>query len=215
MITLMTYAGPGEETSPVGRTGGLPLNSGDFSWPTCATCKGPMQFLAQLPLDDLGRYADRGEVGGRGMLAVFMCQNDPGMCEEWDPTAGGNAAYVFPAEELPSPVSAPEGGETKLGEVSVFGYERVDSDDYYEASTGWAKRTGRPQREALGQLGGEPSWLQGEETPDCPSCGRLMDLAMQLEEGRHHETSANFGGGGCGYAFVCEDCAKAAFLWQS
>ncbi|MDX6328614.1 MAG: hypothetical protein QOI83_997, partial [Streptomycetaceae bacterium] len=44
-----------------------------------------MQFLAQLPLDD-----------GRGVLAVFVCQNDPGMCEDWDPVAGGNRALVFP-----------------------------------------------------------------------------------------------------------------------
>jgi hypothetical protein len=47
-----------------------------------------MQFLAQVMLGDLGQE------GRQGVLSVFICQNDPGLCEEWDPAAGGNQALV-------------------------------------------------------------------------------------------------------------------------
>ena len=45
-----------------------------------------MQFVAQVMLGDLGPD------DWRGVLSVFMCQNDPGMCDEGDPAAGGNQA---------------------------------------------------------------------------------------------------------------------------
>ena len=68
-----------------------------------------------------------------------------------------------------------------------------------------------------GQIGGEPSWVQNEETPDCDACGKPMQLAAQLEEGPDHRTAMNFGSGsGCGYVFRC-GCSQPALgklLWQ-
>jgi hypothetical protein len=29
-----------------------------------------------------------------------MCQNDPGLCDEWDATAGGNRAFTFGADAV-------------------------------------------------------------------------------------------------------------------
>jgi hypothetical protein len=34
-----------------------------------------MQFLAQVSLADI-------EPGHAGLLSIFMCQNDPGLCDE-------------------------------------------------------------------------------------------------------------------------------------
>ncbi|WP_327174242.1 hypothetical protein OG599_02400 [Streptomyces sp. NBC_01335] len=67
----------------------------------------------------------------------------------------------------------------------------------------------------LGRLGGEPDWIQGDESPDCPVCATRMMFTAELAEGYDFATSANFGGGGRGYVFHCPPCGEAAFLWQS
>ena len=55
-----------------------------------------MQFLAQVRVDDV-------EPDAAGLLSIFMCQNDPGLCEEWDPVAGGNRAFVFGTDAVETP----------------------------------------------------------------------------------------------------------------
>ncbi|KJS63329.1 hypothetical protein VM95_03810 [Streptomyces rubellomurinus] len=220
----MTYAGTTAPTALVTRTGGVPLAPAGTSWPQCSTCDGPMQFLAQVLLDDLGRHTGQGAAEGRDVLALFMCQNDPGMCEEWDPQAGGNRALLFPTAALqPIPVPTLDEDEDEdddrepilLGAVSAIAYEEPSTAaDYGQACKDWASRPGRTQLDVLGQLGGRPAWLQNDETPACPACAGEMPLVVQLEEGRDHATAMNFGGRGEAYAFACEPCAQAVFLWQ-
>ncbi|WP_394617627.1 hypothetical protein JNUCC0626_00575 [Lentzea sp. JNUCC 0626] len=177
----------GEEIAadaPVLRTGGVPLVPAGFTWPLCRECGEAMQFLAHLPLDF-------------GTVAVFMCQDDPGMCDCWDAVSGANRACLFTG-----PLSAavvPAEGETLLGAVTAL---RPHSDD-------------EPAEESvLGKLGGEPEWWQNDETPVCPSCTTPMTFTAQLEEGHDHTTAINFGGGGRGYVFHCQACEEAAFVWQ-
>ncbi|MEV6897718.1 hypothetical protein [Amycolatopsis sp. NPDC051372] len=79
--------------APTLRTGGIPLVPDDFVWPRCRKCGGAMQFLAHLPLEI-------------GVVAAFFCQNDPGMCDDWDATAGANRAFLFTGELTP-PLSQP------------------------------------------------------------------------------------------------------------
>jgi hypothetical protein len=98
--------------------------------------------------------------------------------------------------------------------VSAVEYANVDCDDYIEAVHVLAESLGRESRDVLGQLGGVPWWIQSDGKPDCLVCAEPMRFVAQLEEGRDHRTAANFGGGGCGYAFTCEPCGEAAFLWQ-
>ncbi|MEU3409617.1 DUF1963 domain-containing protein [Streptomyces sp. NPDC006670] len=195
---LMTYAGPAEPDALVTRTGGTPLAPAGTSWPTCGVCGGPMQFLAQILLDSQSE-AD-------GVMAIFMCQNDPGMCDEWSPTSGGNRALIFPATSL-QPIAAPECEDEDalhLGAVNAVTLTASPSADYSSAR----------EQKVLGQLGGRPAWLQYDETPDCSTCTRPMRLIAQLEEGPHPSTSMNFGGGGSAYAFACAPCSQTAFLWQ-
>ena len=61
--------------------GGLPLapNVTAFAWPVCKTCSGPMQFLGQLPTPEKPK-----------LVLLFMCQNDPGLCDDWEADGGGN-----------------------------------------------------------------------------------------------------------------------------
>jgi hypothetical protein len=165
-----------------------------------------MQFLSQVSLADV-------DPGSVGLFSAFMCQNHPGLCDEWDPRAGGNRAFVFltDATETGSP---PGDGVTMLDAICAVEFEQLDSEDYLDARENWCRGTGRPAREVLGQIGGRPAWLQNDATPTCESCVQPMTFVLQLEEGPDHHTSMNFGGGGCGYGFHCRACTTAAFLWQ-
>jgi hypothetical protein len=181
---LLIYDGVTTADAATPRTGGIPLVPAGSVWPTCRECEGAMQFLAHLPLDI-------------GVVAVFFCQNDPGMCGDWDPTGGANRAYLFSGELAPA--SVPADGASLLGAVTALRLHPAD------------EPTDAP---VLGRLGGAPDWLQGDETPGCPSCATRMTFTADLEEGHDFATSANFGGGGRGYLFSCQPCGEAAFLWQ-
>ncbi|WP_406861342.1 hypothetical protein ABZO31_13150 [Streptomyces sp. HUAS MG47] len=181
---LLIHDGTTAADAAVPRTGGVPLVPDGFVWPVCRECGGAMQFLAHLPLPS-------------GVVAVFLCQNDPGMCDDWDAAGGANAAFVFSGEL--SPATVPAEGETQLDAVTAL---RLHPE---------LTPTDAP---VLGRWGGEPDWVQGDETPICPSCTVPMGFTAELEEGYDFATSANFGGGGRGYVFSCRPCGGAAFLWQ-
>ncbi|OIJ90326.1 DUF1963 domain-containing protein [Streptomyces monashensis] len=214
MTTLMIDAGPSAPDSVVTRRGGVPRAPAGTEWPCCASCEGPMQFLAQVVLNNnLDAGASEGK---RGVLALFACQNDPGSCSDWEPTSGGNRALLFPLDGL-EPLPCPEGAEgalLMLGEVRAVDLEQEAEDDYDLAREAWAARSERPESSVLGQLGGAPAWFQGDETPSCPSCAGTMPFVVQLEEGPDHSTAMNFGGAGCAYVFACEPCDRALLLWQ-
>lgn len=187
--------------------GGRPLANASTKWPCCHSCAGPMQFLAQLPLDLLDEAIGHQDQA----LLLFQCQNDPGMCDEWDPNAGGNSALLV---ENSSRIALPvPGGETLLSAESRLRrvpYQPVlnqntDDDRYCEA-------VDAPDSKVVGKLGGAPLWIQADETPNC-QCGTPMTFVAQLEE--RGGGGMNFGGGGAGYAFVCSSCRdQAKFLWQ-
>jgi hypothetical protein len=168
-----------------------------------------MRFIAQVVAGELARVTDD---AADSVVAVFLCQNDPGMCDDWDATGGGNQALVLPGTDL-VPVPGPAGGETALGEVSAIAVVATTG-DYERARERWSTDAGRSGTDVLGQLGGMPAWLQGDETPACPGCARPMTFVAQFEEGHEYRTAINFGGGGVGYLFACWSCRRAAFLWQ-
>ncbi|MEU2180211.1 hypothetical protein [Streptomyces thermolilacinus] len=171
---LLVHGGKAEADDPGPRTGGVPLVPDGFVWPKCRECGGPMLSFAHLPLET-------------GVIAVFLCQNDPGMCDDWDATAGANRAFVFRSPL--SAATAPAGGETLLGAVTALRPHPA----------------GNPER---GAGAGTAGW----RTRLAP--GRGETFTAELEEGADFETSANFGGGGLGYVFQCRPCGEAAFLWQ-
>jgi hypothetical protein len=169
-----------------------------------------MQFLAQLEVP-----------GTPYLLTLFMCQNDPGMCDEWSATSGGNMALLFEPGDF-GPAVLPGWGNTVLAEchavelvtVPVEAGDGEDDGGYWQASRRWADGSDHPATHVLGSLGGTPAWLQDEEVPECYSCLRPMGFVAQLEEGPGLYPALNFGGGGRGYAFACAPCGTAAFLWQ-
>jgi hypothetical protein len=186
------------------RFGGLPSVDSNFSWPTCRACSGSMQFLGQI------RRAE-----AKKLHLIFMCQNDPGVCSEWEADGGANAVICTDVDDLQIATSPSEG---EVVRATLYGarVERVRTQDYGTARTEWAQQHPNRQREVLGHVGGEADWLQGDETPSCDNCKNPMRLVAQLETGPDYKTEMNFGGG-CGYVFECDCTARGygKFLWQS
>lgn len=186
--------------------GGLPAapESVDFAWPTCSGCSGSLKYLGRVPhpIDTSKR------------VLLFQCGNMPGMCDDWDAESGGNRALVISAVGDVRTVARPTTGVTIL-DCHWAGTVHPASGKSYDAARSRAIESGTPSRGILGCLAGEPEWVQGDETPECPGCERPMILAAQLEEGPDHGTAMNFGGGGCAYVFVCScPLDEARFLWQ-
>jgi hypothetical protein len=200
MVEQAASAGPSPDTL----FGGAPSVGEDFTWPTCASCSGNMRFLGQIRRPDASR-----------LLLIFMCENDPGMCDDWDAEGGGNAVVAVVADGLHL-AAIPAEGEVERPRYGAR-VEIMKADGYDKARGLWVEQNPeRRGREVLGQIGGTPGWLQADETPSCAGCDTPMTFVAQLEQGPDHRTEMNFGGGGCGYVFDC-DCARATpkFLWQS
>ena len=71
-----------------------------------------------------------------------------------------------------------------------------------------------PARSPSGKVhkfGGRASWLQTDETPECPHCKKPMPFLLQLASTAHF----SFGDEGVLYAFVCPACRTTATLVQS
>ncbi len=189
----------------VARIGGAPTVGGDLTWPVCRQCHGNMQFVAEIPLKAAGIAAfDQSEE----ILMLFECQNEPGICGEWDAASGANTALLT---SNPASLLVPS-----TGEVSSPIQSLVKANDYPEslipetASDNYWSALVEGNGTVLGKLGGHPVWIQFDETPMCP-CGAVMTFFARLEEAGG---DINFGGGSA-FAFVCAACkAHARFLWQ-
>jgi hypothetical protein len=208
MVRLLLHSDYPVGTVATTRFGGLPLISTEsvFQWPACSVCSGAMQFLGQIAFED-GNAA-------RSLL-LFMCQNNPGLCDEWSADLGGNRAFIMAVDSACRFADVPESGVTIRDTAYGVRVEAVDSANYSDAKQWWANAIQGERRSILGALDGEPIWLQGDETPQCDHCGDRMRFVAQLEEGPDRKTAMNFGGGGCAYVFCCS-CAQgsAKFLWQ-
>jgi hypothetical protein len=182
--------------------GGFPVkNEGEeFEWPLCKSCDGAMQYLGKLATD-------------KGLEQIFMCQNDPGLCDEWDANDGGNKVIITSVENLVS-VTPPSDFETTRNTEYGATVIEYNCDNYEDAYDKWPEESDLSPRQVLGQMYGKPSWLQGEEVPDCNVCEKPMRFVAQLEQGPDWETEMNFGGGGTAYIFDCSCPQSAKFLFQ-
>ena len=159
--------------------------------PVCSECDAFMTitYFLDLELVPNPKFKNQGEG-----IAIFQCQDDPGMCDDWDANSGANAAELCDSsfyEDGMDGLITKEGLELNDDEFSKFLKEN-DS--------------------CVGKLGGRPLWIQGDETPSC-KCGDQMEFVGQVYGFAHEDL--NYGGGGCGYTFMCPKCEEAKFLWQS
>lgn len=193
---------------PDATVGGTPLAPANTPWPVCSTCRAHMQFLSQLPMrevrEDLIHLEDK-------VLLLFQCQSQPGLCDEWDPESGGNAALLV-SSLARVPLEIPQGA-TLLPAESRIGFVPYDDSACEETpDDSYCAEVDAADSKIIGKAGGVPLWIQGDETPHC-SCGEPMVFVAQLEASGGG--GINFGDAGAGYAFVCASChSSAKFLWQ-
>lgn len=179
--------------------GGLPVKEAgnDTEWPRCKSCKSEMQYQGKIKTD-------------LGLELIFMCQNDPGVCDEWDANSGGNKVIIVKDKKLES--FSPKNKRIALRQTEYRGdILEVDAGSYDEARQNWKGNT----RDVLGGLYGEPDWVESDDTPNCDCCNERMRFVAQLEEGPDENTAMNFGDAGVGYLFDCSKGKTAKFLWQS
>ena len=206
MIQLLITDSMPHQIAPNHNFGGLPVAPAemDFVWPHCksswlaARCNFSDDFVSPRNRNSFYCSCARTPL-------VFVTNGDA--------EAGGNRAIVVTTEGL-AEVQAPKEGVTVRG--TTYGAHEVTStkDDYLSAREAWTKESRRKSRDVLGPLLGEPSWIQGDETPKCNVCGKQMRFLAQFEQGPESKTQMNFGGG-CAYLFDCSCSGHSAkFLWQ-
>jgi hypothetical protein len=189
--------------------GGLPTipRGTPFTWPVCSECEGPLQYLGRIAIPAQEKRPAR-------FALLFMCNNDPGMCEEWDADAGGNAVLVVPGKDAAPVKSAP--AETAVRQT-LYGatIAPVSQPNYNLAREEWAEANSKTPRQVLGQMYGQPVWIQSEFTPTCSTCDEPMQFVAQLESGPDADTEINFGGGGCAYVYECNCGSNVGKMhWQ-
>jgi hypothetical protein len=71
-------------------------------------------------------------------------------------------------------------------------------------------------RENLNRLGGEPTWIQNGDFPECPGCARTMGSLLQLDSELTTESGGDWlwGSGGIGYVAWCDGCAISGVTFQ-
>ncbi|MBR0647214.1 hypothetical protein [Plastoroseomonas hellenica] len=180
--------------------GGAPSVPAGFAWPACKVCGGNMQFLGQIRRHRPER-----------LLSLFMCQNRPGVCLEWEANRGANKVICMGVDGLTT-ASLPGKGDVSRPTRYGARVEAAEAENYEAERATWEK-AGKRLRDVLGQIDGAPVWLDSDETPACDHCARPMRFVAQLEAGPDRDTEMNFGGR-CGYAFEC-DChgGVGKLLW--
>lgn len=216
------------------RFGGAALLADNEDWPSCVTCRRPMQFFLQFPLSSL----PPGTAHGEGILQLFYCSTDDGACETWWPFSGTHLVRLLTA---PSAVVAHPLNLRPMRPRAVTGWtELVDyphpeehpslglTYDYdfqrkrvsvSAPSFGIEVRDlGFDAAETIGdavqgdKLGGWPAWVQSVEYPACTVCGREMALVFQLDS--ENNVDHMFGDAGCGHITQCREHPEVlAFGW--
>ena len=156
--------------------------------PKCKECSSEMTCILHIDLSQLNVFSSKGH------LLVYQCEADPGMCDDWDPIAGGNKViYVEKCNTKPT-------GDSYLSIDSRVLSSKDELIAFSESNSN-----------CYGKIGEPPLWIQGDETPTC-TCGKTMELVCEIDESANE--NFNFGGGGASYTFLCQACNVGAFLWQ-
>ena len=157
----------------------------------CPQCGGATNLMTQLGLSDPALPKTS---LGQGKLPVFWCLD----CLEWD--------AVFFDISGPAPKPFKPGGKTaKAGKIKA-GEEDLPERRMTLVPVADGKKAGRKSK-----VGGLPTWIQMEETPDCPKCEKPMAFVLQLAS----DSRISYGDMGMLYAFACPECSVAASLIQS
>lgn len=177
--------------APKGVVGAHALGGALAAPVACVHCGAGSNLMARL---DLADPALPETALGRGTLPVFWCLG----CGEWDPT------FFDFSGEVPTPLSA--AGATATGKDLGLGEADLPEKRVVLVPVPAGKKAGPKSK-----IGGTPSWIQSEEKPTCPKCGKEMAFVLQLAS----DARISFCDMGMLYAFACPECRVTASLIQS
>ncbi len=201
---------------------GLPLLQAGEAWPKCGCCGKEMQLFLQLDLASIPGAAQQVIGLSSGKLQFFYCTRD---CdnEGWKPFSKAHFLRVLPAGVPASQAAAiPESIDGYFPAKLITAWTEFEdfpspeepdalpemSEDEYDAYY-----VSEPYLNAEGdKLCGWPNWVQEEEYPACPGCGRQMQLVYQLDN--FTEARWMWGDAGIGHVTQCPEHRDVlAFGW--
>ena len=197
-----------------------------------------MQFFLQLDLATLPREFDTPLRDG--ILQLFYCSSDDGMCETWEAFSGTHEIRIVqrsehdctppdeiapfaksvisdwvPIEDAPSPAE-----QELLGIKYDYDFDRnlvsVEAPELGINLSGLDIELNVAETISEAntgdKLGGWPAWVQGPEYPACPECERQMELLFQLDS--NDNLDYMFGDVGCAHITQCREHPRVlAFAW--
>jgi hypothetical protein len=223
----------GDQTVFIEKYGGLPWGIPEKEWPNCVECGATMSHVAALKHD-----SERLNLGKDGRIVlIFMCEENPGMCETWDANSGANAVVFLEESQLRPKITLPPTSDTVvLPEARVLAWEQKEDGvkeedypryfnnrDYFalgEAEDGEDEddEGGDTMSPNSGfKLGSIPCWVQGAEEGPKEPFRFVAQLSPIVEiSGADQLEVATYGDYGLAYLFVLPDAEKpeGAFFWQ-
>ncbi|NLT55625.1 MAG: DUF1963 domain-containing protein [Actinomycetales bacterium] len=194
----------------VSRFGGQPDWLCEPCWPVSAELGVPMRFIAQIRLPQAAGAAAR-------LAYVFLTDEDEEYVDTFEADGGENAVIVQPGGVAPVDHEPLVSGPTlcdREGHPVCF---LLETDPLPATAPvpepGPDQPQDAPEAEQLTdlpavQVGGTPTWLQGEETP----AGDWRLLA-QIDS-TQVPFWINFGDAGIGYVFLDTTLTRGCLLWQ-
>lgn len=209
-----------EPDAPGSRYSGLPLLMADEQWPVCGSCNRPLQIFLQLEAESLPEAA-QSQIGlNKGILQFFYCTHAAGdEGEDWAPFSKNHLLRVLPgeAQDYRTASALPEWPENNpyLPAKRITGWNAIEDfpSPEEEDDLGMPEMTdaeydayymSEPYLNTEGdKLCGWPNWVQGVEYPDCPKCGKQMEMIYQL--GSNSVLRWNWGDAGIGHITQCPE----------
>jgi hypothetical protein len=220
IATISRASGP--ISTPVSKLGGKPVFVAQLEAPHCQSCGQLMDFIGQFRLDSPLQLSRRFQIA-----YVFMC---PGQydergwltCSTWEAFSGANTVLLQEDNGLALLPGTPD----RYPDYELT-FRRVPEPDLDVSRFDLADDE-RDRISYTTKFGGVPAWVQNNETPHCPHCGKDMRFVAQIDAELDGPLPADtaewdqyhffdFGDVGLGYVFICpNDCSSdGAFLWQS
>jgi hypothetical protein len=129
---------------------------------------------------------------GKTRLPVFWCLD----CLDWGPSSYDISSAV------PKLIQKTE---MKLRKIEP-GEEDLEQESALLVPVPAGKKAGRKSK-----IGGTPTWIQMEQTPDCAKCEKPMAFVLQLDS----DSPVMYGDMGMLYVFTCPECKVVTSLVQS
>jgi len=222
------------------KIGGVPFGFDPSQWPYCGNCNSPLRFVTQIDLKKPLSLARSFDVAYLFVCDGYMSRPGNDQCATFYGYDGSTRIILAsrPQADCVTRTDVEPWPERLIRFIPFVPY-----DDWFRAfgrktfleMMDEAEANALPGEDAVIDLpedqlpsrtmliGGDPAWMQSDETPSCPKCNGPMQLLAQVySEVATTKWSDQYwlpwgGGSGDAYLFICDrecDVAGNSFLWQ-